>query len=224
MRRKITKSKIFIRRLRKFFTTTVIGGIFVLLPLALLAWIIQFFFRSISKLVTPVTKFFEFPPTVNDWVVDLVAFSLVIALFFFIGLFVRTTFGNRLFSFIEDNWLRRLPFYGTLRDAISSFSGRDKTPFKQVVLVDVFGNETRMTGFVTEDQTNIDFVTVFVPTGPNPTNGFIFHVKPDQLVYTDVKPEDAMRTIIGVGVGSEILFNKELSKMLKQKPQEILEN
>ena len=224
MRRKIKKGKVFIRRLKNFFVTTVIGGIFVLLPLALLFWIVQFFFKTVTKIVEPITRIFEFPPTVNDWVVDLLAFSLVIGLFFFIGLFVRTTFGKRLFTFIEDNWLRRLPFYGTLRDAISSFRTRDKTPFKQVVLVDVFGNDTRMTGFVTDDQANIDFVTVFVPTGPNPTNGFIFHVKKAQLEYIDVKPEDAMRTIIGVGVGSEILFHQEKRKMVEAKTEKVINN
>jgi len=224
MKRKIKKGKIFIRKLQKFFTTTVIGGVFVLLPLALLFWIVQFFFRTVTKIVEPITKIFNFPPNIDAWVVDLLAFGLVLALFFFIGLFVRTTFGKRFFTFIEDNWLRRLPIYGTLRDAISSFRGRDKAPFKQVVLVDVFGNDTRMTGFITDEQTSVDFVTVFVPTGPNPTNGFIFHVKKEQLEYVDVKPEEAMRTIIGVGVGSGILFQKEKSKVLEQKPEEIIDN
>jgi uncharacterized membrane protein len=216
MRRKIRKGKIFIKRLQNFFTTTLIGGVFVLLPLGLLYWIVQFFFKTMAKVVAPLTKIFEFPPTVHQWVVDLVAFSLVLALIFFIGLFVRTTFGKRFFNFIEDNWLRRLPFYSTLRDAIQSFTARDKTPFKQVVLVDVFNNDTRMTGFITDEQTNVEFVTVFVPTGPNPTNGFIFHVKKHQLEYLDVKPEDAMRTIIGVGVGSNILFAGAMKSKLKE--------
>ncbi len=224
MKRKIKKGKILIRRLQKFFTTTVIGGVFVLLPLALLFWIVQFFFRTVTQIVEPITKIFNFPPNIDAWVVDLLAFGLVIALFFFIGLFVRTTFGKRLFTFIEDNWLRRLPIYGTLRDAISSFRGRDKAPFKQVVLVDVFRNETRMTGFITDEDTSVDFVTVFVPTGPNPTNGFIFHVKKEQLEYVNVKPEEAMRTIIGVGVGSGILFEKEKSQIVEQKPKQTIDN
>ena len=208
MKRKIKKGKVFLRRLQKFFTTTVIGGIFVLLPIGLLLWLIQFFFKTVSKIVAPITKLFNFQPGVHQWVVDLVAFSLVIALFFFIGLFVRTNFGKELFTYIENNWLRRLPFYSTLRDAIQSFSAGNKAPFKQVVLVDVYGNDTRMTGFITDKQESGEYITLFVPTGPNPTNGFIFHVKEHQIEYLDIKPEDAMRTILGVGVGSSILFEK----------------
>ena len=79
-------------------------------------------------------------------------------------------------------------------------------PFSQVVLVKVFNSETLMTGFITEEMDD-ELFTVFVPTGPNPTNGFIFHVKRNQLVFVDTKPEDAMRTVIGVGTGSHILFS-----------------
>lgn len=224
MRRKIIKGKIFLKRLQKFFITTVIGGIFVLLPFGLLVWIVKIFFKTISNFISPLTRIFEFPPTIHLWVVDLVAFGLVIGLFFFIGLFVRTTFGHRLFSFIEENWLRKLPIYGTLRDAISTFTGREKTPFRQVVLVDVFSNPTRMTGFVTDELESSGYVTVFVPTGPNPTNGFIFHVKKDQLEYLDIKPEDAMRTIIGVGVGSDILFEPGAKKAPEIKATEMIQN
>lgn len=195
-----------------------------MLPLGLFIWIIQFLFRTISNVVAPLTQIFDFPPTVHQWVVDLVAFGLVIGLFFFVGLFVRTTFGSQLFTFIEENWLRKLPIYGTLRDAIQSFRVREKTPFKQVVLVDVFNNDTRMTGFITDEQpSEMGYVTVFVPTGPNPTNGFIFHVKKHQLEYLDVKPEDAMRSIIGVGVGSDILFSPP-AKPKKVKKKELVKN
>ena len=208
MKRKIIKGKVFLRRLQQFFTTTVIGGIFVLLPIGLLVWLIQFFFKTVSKIIAPLTKIFQFPPNINQWVIDLVAFGLVIALFFFIGLFVRTNIGKELFAYVEDKWLRRLPIYGTLRDAIQTLNSGTKAPFKQVVLVDIYGNDTRMTGFITDEQEVGGFITVFVPTGPNPTNGFIFHVKAHQIEYLEVKPEDAMRTIIGVGVGSSILFEK----------------
>ncbi|MCB0650328.1 MAG: DUF502 domain-containing protein [Saprospiraceae bacterium] len=210
--------------MQKFFVTTVIGGIFVLLPFGLLVWIVKIFFKAISNLISPLTQIFKFPPTIHLWVVDLVAFGLVIGLFFFIGLFVRTTFGHRLFNFVEENWLRKLPIYGTLRDAISTFTTRDKTPFRQVVLVDVFSNPTRMTGFVTDELESSGYVTVFVPTGPNPTNGFIFHVKKDQLEYLDIKPEDAMRTIIGVGVGSDILFEPGAKKDSEPKAKELIQN
>ena len=81
-------------------------------------------------------------------------------------------------------------------------------PFTDVVLVDVFSNGTRMTGFITDEHASGN-LTVFVPTGPNPTNGFIFHVTKEQVTRldADIRTDDAMRTIIGVGVGSSSVMD-----------------
>jgi uncharacterized membrane protein len=37
---------------------------------------------------------------------------------------------------------------------------------------------------------------------------FVFHAQKEHLKYLDVRPEDAMRTIIGVGTGSRVLFEE----------------
>ncbi|MBK8503269.1 MAG: DUF502 domain-containing protein [Saprospiraceae bacterium] len=85
---------------------------------------------------------------------------------------------------------------------MQQFTGAKKMPFSDVVLVDVFSNGTRMTGFITDEHSSGNF-TVFVPTGPNPTNGFIFHLKAEQVErLADVKTDDALRSIIAVRVGS----------------------
>ncbi|GJM32501.1 MAG: hypothetical protein DHS20C18_15020 [Saprospiraceae bacterium] len=207
MKRQISQWKFFLLRLRRFFVTTVLGGIVVILPLSIFILLVRFVFDIAINLLAPIRSLLGFSNNVNEWLINLIAFSLVTLLFFLIGLAVRTGFGREIFAFIEENWLIQLPFYGTVRDTVQAFFGNKKPPFSKVVLVDVFGSPTRMTGFVTDEHEG-GMITVFVPTGPNPTNGFIFHVKPDQIEYLDVKTEEAMRTIIGVGVGSANLFNR----------------
>jgi len=64
-----------------------------------------------------------------------------------------------------------------------------------------------MLGFVAASH-NDELFTLFVPTGPNPTNGFIFIVKKEQIEWIDIKTEEAMRIIIGVGTGSENFLAK----------------
>lgn len=199
------RTKIFFKRLRRFFVTTIIGGIVVILPITIFIALIRFFYLFTTRLLTPISNLIDFPTDHKKWIVDLISFGVVIALFFLIGLIVRTEFGKRFFSAIEKNWLSQLPLYDTVRETVQQFAGQKKMPFSQVVLVDVFGTPTRMTGFVTEELGNGQY-TVFVPTGPNPTNGFIFHVDASQLEFLDVRSEEAMRTIIGVGTGSKILF------------------
>ena len=202
------RTRIFFKRLRRFFITTVIGGVVVILPITLFIALIRFFYLFTTRLLTPISNLIDFPSDHKKWIVDLISFGVVIALFFLIGLIVRTEFGKRFFSSIERNWLSQLPLYDTVRDTVRQFTGQKKMPFSQVVLVDVFGTPTRMTGFVTEELGDGRY-TVFVPTGPNPTNGFIFHVNAAQIEFLDVRPEEAMRTIIGVGTGSQVLFKRK---------------
>ena len=50
--------------------------------------------------------------------------------------------------------------------------------------------------------------TVFVPTGPNPTSGNIFHMPASYVSLVDHPVESTMRSIISCGAGSAELVAK----------------
>lgn len=192
------------KRLRTFLLTTFLGGFFVLLPLAIFYLLIKGIITLVINLLSPLSNLLinELDLPVPDEVISALALVIVIFICFMIGLFIRTQIGRNSFAYIERTYLLRLPLYGIIKETVQQFTGAKKMPFSDVVLVDVYGNGTRMTGFVTDEHPSGNF-TVFVPTGPNPTNGFIFHVRAEQMErLPDIKTDDAMRTIIGVGVGS----------------------
>lgn len=192
--------------MKRFLTTTLLGGLLVVLPIVLFFGLLRFLWKQVSNLIMPIVQVLKFDNIDNDFVIKLIAFAIVIAACFFIGLFVRTRIGKGVWGYFESNILEKLPFYKTIKDTIGTlFSSRGKS-FKKVVLVNVM--DTQMTGFVTNEHKN-GIITVFVPTAPNPTNGFIFHLPPDKITFLDINPEDAMRTVIGVGTGSNILFGEE---------------
>ncbi|MCB0129931.1 MAG: DUF502 domain-containing protein [Caldilineaceae bacterium] len=191
-------------RLRNFLLTTFIGGFVVLLPLAIFIILLKLLIDIVVGLLSPMTNFMnnELNLAIPEYLTLAIAIALIIIFCFMIGLTVRTQIGHRSFSHFERQYLLKLPLYGTIKETVQQFTGAKKMPFSDVVLVDVFGNGTRMTGFITDEHSSGNF-TVFVPTGPNPTNGFIFHVKADQLERLDTaKTDDALRSIIAVGVGS----------------------
>lgn len=196
----------FLKKLRRFFATTFLGGFVLVLPLALFFFLLRALVRIMAGMLEPVRAIFSFWEELPSWFLDLLALSTVVLLFFLIGLFVRTSIGGKLFTDFEQQWLMHLPFYSVIRETVRQFSGKKKVPFSQVVLVDAFGSGNLMTGFVTDDEVGQGYVTVFVPTGPNPTNGFVFHMLEEHIKYTNARPEDAMRSIISVGAGSSSLF------------------
>lgn len=206
------------KRLKNFINTTLLGGFIVLLPLAIVALLAKSILGIISKMLLPIATLIhrvlnvEFPPIFYN----VVAFVLVVLLFFLLGLFVRTRIGKNIFESFERKYLAKLPLYSVIKKTVQQFSGVQKMPFSEVVLVDAYGSGVLMTGFLTDSNPELGIYTVFVPTAPNPTNGFIFHVQEHQIIHTpNIKTEDAMRTIIGMGVGSEQVF--ELSENLKKK-------
>lgn len=201
------------RKLVNFFTTTVVGGIVVVLPITIMFLLVNFLFQFTARILEPIRNLIEIPFIRAEWLINLIALALIVVAFFFIGLIVQTSIGKQAFKMLETWLLGQLPFYNLIRETINQFFGQDHVPFSQVVAVDVFGTPTRMIGFISDDLEDGNF-SVFVPTGPNPTNGFIFIVDQSQIQYLNVRPDEAMRTIIGVGSSAaELFIGKE--KVLK---------
>ncbi|MCO6480150.1 MAG: DUF502 domain-containing protein [Phaeodactylibacter sp.] len=197
---------VFLRRLRRFFLTSVIGGMVVVLPITIFITLLRFVVNFTAGILAPLRPLFPFSEDIGEGFINLLSFAIVITLFFMIGLVVRTQYGNKAINRFEERWLMQLPFYPVLRETVRQFFGGKKTPFSQVVLCDPYNSGALMTGFVTDDEVGHGYLTIFVPTGPNPTNGFIFHMPEEKVYFVDTRSEDAMRTIIGVGTGSRILF------------------
>lgn len=207
----LQRKRPIIRRAQRFVVTTIIGGLVVVLPLTLLVFIIRLLFDLIIGFIRPLSSLFGFSDHVNAWLINLLVLAIILVLFFLIGLAVRTELGRRLFQNIEEQWLKPLPFYSILRETVQQLFSKDKMPFSKVVLVDPFGSGTLMTGFITDKLPN-GFFTVFVPTAPNPTNGFIFHIPPDKVTMVDAGTEDALRSVISLGIGSNKLFQNKVSE------------
>ncbi len=200
----------FLARIKGYIITTILGGIVVILPITLSYIAIRFLWNQAQNFTGPVKQLINV--STDDswaaWVVDLTALGVMLSAFFLLGLFVETNFGKEFWNNLDKHLLSKLPLYTVLRDTVRQFLGNtDKMPFSEVVEVDVYNNGTRMIGFVS-DRLKDGRYSIFVPTGPNPTNGFIFLVEPQQVEFSKVKPEEAMRIVVGVGTGAGELFKK----------------
>lgn len=191
------------KRFRNFLRTTLIGGAVVVLPVTIFILLVKLVFDTLRALIEPVSNIIKFPFITSDVLVDLITMGLIIIFFFIMGLVVQTRLGRGIISLVETELLSRLPLYGVIKETVLQFSGAKRMPFSQVVVVEAFG--TKMYGFIADEHKDGRY-TIFVPTAPNPTNGFIFYMSPDQVEIVDVKPEEAIRMIIGIGTGAGKLF------------------
>ena len=215
------------QRLKEFVKSALVGGLLVVLPLGLLIFILAWIFGLVRKLIEPLTGTIvdligslggplAASEKLRDYTADVVVIIVLIVACFFLGLFVRTRFGRWLYLLVESNILLKAPGYSLIKETVAQFVGNKKSPFSSVALVQIFGNETMVSAFVTDEHPDGSF-TVFVPTGPNPTSGNMYHVPARWVHPVKVPVEDAMRSIISCGAGSsKLLANRIADGAAKQ--------
>lgn len=194
-------------RFKEFFKSTLIGGLLVVLPLAIFLFAITWIFGLIRSIIAPLSRALVQDGALPDLVVDILVLGLILFACFAIGVFVRTRLGRWSYAAIESSLLLKAPGYGMIKETVLQFAGNKRSPFGAVALAQIFGNETMVSSFITDEHDD-GSVTVFVPTGPNPTSGNIYHLPARYVHRVDVSVENAMRSIISCGAGSATLIRK----------------
>lgn len=193
-----------IKRLKNFFRTTLIGGLAAVLPMALIFFFFRWIFNLIKKYLEPIVNLLEVNTQIEQLILYIIVIGAILALFFFIGLVIKTRLGRFFNNVLEEKYLMKIPGYKIARDTVMQFFGGNKSFFSEVVLVNIFNSGTLMTGFITDDHG--EYITVFVPTGPNPTSGNIYHVARDKVIKTSAAVDNGMKSIISCGAGSKEIF------------------
>ncbi len=195
------------KRAREFFKSTLIGGIFVILPSAIFIFVLSWIFDLVRNLIHPLTKILMAQSPLQGIVADILVIVFLIIACFAVGAVVRTRFGKWLYSFIESSILLRFPGYSLIKETVSQFLGKKKSPFSSVALAQIFENNTLVSSFITDEHPDGSY-TVFVPTGSNPTSGSIYHLQQNYVHPIDISVEETMRSIISCGAGSSRLISK----------------
>jgi len=191
----------------KFLRTTFIGGFLIVLPIAMTVILMRWIFNFVSGQISPLTKLIIGDGETLKIIGDAISLAIIIIVFFLIGLTVKTRLGKYLFSRFEEHILKIAPGYSLFKETLKQLVGQHNRPFSKVVLGRVFGNETLMTGFVTDEHPD-GRLTIFFPSALNPTTGLLCHMRGEDVTRVDVSVETAMRTIIGCGTGASELFKK----------------
>ena len=203
-----------LQRTKIFFRTTIIGGVIVILPTIILIFAFTWLFGFVRNGIKPLTNLVEskltLPEQYEALIATILVLSVIILICFLLGLFVRTRLGQMIYHGFENSLLQKAPGYKMIKETVNQFLGKKETPFSSVALVQIFENETKVTAFIT-DKHEDGTITVFVPTGTNPTSGFIYHLDQKYVHPVAVSVEDAMRSVISCGAGSGNLI-KELKK------------
>ena len=129
-----------------------------------------------------------------------------------IGIIAQNYFGRRLISWVDTS-LSQIPLvksvYSGIKQVSDVFVQNKTSSFKRVVMLEYPKEDSWVIGFVTSDlllkidadiSEKNNMVTVFVPTTPNPTSGFLLILPKSKIVDLNIDIEDAMKIIISGGL------------------------
>lgn len=198
-----------------FLRNTFLTGLLILIPLVATYLLVAFLFDLLSGAGAPLIRAMFAPLQELDglwWlepITPLANFVLALVVIFLLGLVGTNFIGRRILDAVNALILR-LPLissvYGAVKQMVETFQGPSGS-FQRVVLLEYPRPGTWMMGLVTTQRADTlglssgaDLLSVFIPTTPNPTSGFLVLVPPDEVVEIDYSVEEAFTFIVSSGI------------------------
>jgi len=216
-RKKTSFIRQYLRALRFYLVT----GLLVWIPLIVTVWLTWWLFKNVGLGLENLIKSAYL--AVNDlgqrisWLQFLpeieykpgFGFLIAIALFLTTGFLARNLVGRRVIR-AGERIMDRIPLVSKIYRAVQQlrdvFVSREGAVFQEVCIVEYPRKGVYAVAFITSTeqgvvQSAVDKRTysVFVPTTPNPTSGFLLYFSPEEITLLDISVEDAMKLIISGG-------------------------
>jgi uncharacterized membrane protein len=135
---------------------------------------------------------------------------LVIAALFgtivLMGFFARMVIAKSLFRF-SGYAIQRIPFvnkiYRSVQEVVAALFSSKGTSFSQAALVPFPHAGAYSMALISVRQTpenHTEKVSVFIPGAPNPTAGYFLSYRYEEIIFLEMKVEDALKFIISCGI------------------------
>jgi uncharacterized membrane protein len=188
-----------------FLKTTVIGGLFVLLPVLLIFMLLAEALQMVVALATPIAALFPKGMFVQIEAPVLIALILIVGISFLLGLALRSAALSRLGDWIEHSVLSRLPAYTALKRLTKGFAQEEAAAFKPGLLTSSEGWKDIV--YVIEDHGDGQ-MTVLVPWAPTAFSGSVKVVSQDRVEMLDANLGDVSKVLSLWGMGTRDLMGK----------------
>ncbi len=195
--------------MKKFFKRYFLAGLAVAVPLVVTYLILKFLIVSTDQLVLSFIPERLWPRSLTG--VDIPGFGLIVTILLILSIGVLTRhYVGRKFVSLGDRIISKIPLgagiYNATKQFMNTFISDKEQQFKGVVVVEYPRKGSWVMGFVTRhpsrhilDVDQREWVTIFIPTTPNPTSGFLIMVPEEETRPLDITTDEAFKFIISAG-------------------------
>lgn len=202
-------------RFRKYL----IAGLVVWLPLWATYFVVKFLIDLMDRTLSLLPKEYQ-PQQLFGFDIPGLGLIFTIIILFVTGLLVTNFLGHRIVKVWED-FLARIPLvrtiYSAVKQVVHALVQPAGTSFRKVLIVEYPRHGIWSIAFQTSDQFTgsphpEDVVTVFIPTTPNPTSGFLTILPKEDTRELDMTVEEALKMVISLGVVMPDRLKKHLDE------------
>lgn len=181
-------------------------GLFGILPITLTIAVFTLTLRVLQNWLEPLKRF-GLP------FIGMIPYSeviLAIAIIFIAGTLYNTFILRPLIHAIENLFFKIpliRPVYSGIKKLVDAFSFQDKASFSKVVMIEFPRPGIYSIGFLANEldpklspDNSKKYFSIFIPTTPNPTSGFLVLLPEDQISVIDITRQEAMAMIISGGI------------------------
>ncbi len=201
------------KRLIRLLRDTFVSGLLVLLPAGLTAYVLWLIFRLIAGWVGPQTALSQLLTRAFGRYIPGTEILVTLSIVLVVGAVARYWLGKRLVNTVEQGLLS-LPvlrkLYWTTRQLSYALLKREvvqEGKVKRLVLVEFPVEGSYAMGFLTSyDLSYLDqlleasIVSIYVPTAPNPTSGYVVFVSRDKVIPLDLTMDEGFSMVLSGGM------------------------
>lgn len=194
-----------LKMLKRYF----LAGLFVWLPVLVTLFVINFLVELLSSSLALIPRAYQ-PDVLLGYHIPGLGILLTLLVLIVTGLVATNFFGKKLLAMWEA-MLARIPLvrsiHASVKQVMHTLFSSSGQSFRKVLLIQYPRKGLWTVAFLTNSSAELAkrgglkgrLITVFVPTTPNPTSGFLVLVDPEEATELSISVDDALKMVISLG-------------------------
>ena len=186
------------------------SGLLVTAPLGITVWVVQWMLATLDQTLLILPEAWR-PDVLIGFHIPGFGVLLALAILLIVGATVSNFFGRKLVEW-GDNVLNRIPvvrsIYSGVKQVSDTLFSENGNAFRKALLVQWPRENMWTIGFLTgapggdvaNHLTDEEYLSVYVPTTPNPTGGYFVMLRKRDCIELKMSVDDALKYVVSMGV------------------------
>ena len=200
--------------MRKYFVT----GLLILVPLAITVWVLNLIIGTMDQSLLLLPQRWR-PEAIIGFHIPGLGTILTLLVVLLTGLATRNFIGKQVVH-VWESLLIRIPvvksIYSSVKQVSDTLFSSSGNAFRKAMLIQYPREGSWTIAFLTgvpggdvKNHLLGDYISVYVPTTPNPTSGFFLMMPRADAIELDMSVDEALKYIVSMGVVSPEHFAKK---------------